>query len=222
MAPALGYSARAMTKQNDTASGEPARRKRGRPAQGESDSLKGLLVAVSARLFREQGYDNTTVRDIAAAAGVQAGSWFYHFKSKQDILQAVIEQGMQTALARIEDVAARGLAPREALGAMVHAHLETLLSPGQDFVHVMLYEWRALDAQAQARIVGLKDRYEALWDQVIGALHASGEWPSPGRLDRLWLFGALNWSAQWYRRDAGVSIDELAESALQFLLRSKR
>lgn len=184
------------------------------------DSLRAALIAVSARLFREKGYDNTTVRDIAAAAGVQAGSWFYHFKSKQEILQAVIEQGMHQALDRIEQIAAQQLAPREALRRMVHTHLETLLAPGQDFVHVMLYEMRALDADARQRIVGLKDRYEGLWDEVIAALHASGEWPGPGRLDRLWLFGALNWSAQWYRQEAGGSIDELAESALRFLLRS--
>ncbi|MCE3263199.1 MAG: transcriptional regulator, TetR family [Pseudoduganella sp.] len=207
-----------MTKTSETAA-TPAPRKRGRPAQGESDSLRGLLVAVSARLFREKGFDNTTVRDIAAAAGVQAGSWFYHFKSKQDILQAVIEQGMQQALSRIEEVAALRLPPREALRRLVHTHLETLLSPGQDFVYVMLYEWRALDAEAQQRVVAAKDRYEALWDAVLRELQASGEWPAPGKLDRLWLFGALNWSAQWYRRDAGVSIDELAESAIRFLLR---
>ncbi|WP_374585606.1 TetR/AcrR family transcriptional regulator [Pseudoduganella sp.] len=196
-----------------------APRRRGRPAQGDSASLKPLLIAVSAKLFREKGFDNTTVRDIAAAAGVQAGSWFYHFKSKQDILQAVIEQGMQQALSRIEEVAALRLPPREALRRLVHTHLETLLSPGQDFVYVMLYEWRALDAEAQLRIVAAKDRYEALWDAVLRELQASGEWPAPGQLDRLWLFGALNWSAQWYRREAGVSIDELAESALRFLLR---
>lgn len=196
-----------------------APRRRGRPARGESDSLKPLLIAVSARLFREKGFDNTTVRDIAAAAGVQAGSWFYHFKSKQDILQAVIEQGMQQALSRIEEVAALRLPPRAAFQRLVHTHLETLLSPGQDFVYVMLYEWRALDAEAQLRIVAAKDRYEALWDGVLRELQASGEWPAPGQLDRLWLFGALNWSAQWYRRDAGVSIDELAQSAIRFLLR---
>ena len=201
------------------ASNSPLPRKRGRPAQAASDSLKPLLVAVSARLFREKGFDNTTVRDIAAAAGVQAGSWFYHFKSKQDILQAVIEEGMQQALARIEEVASLGLPPREAFRRLVHTHLETLLSPGQDFVYVMLYEWRALSAEGQLRIVAAKDRYEALWDAVLRELQASGEWPAPGKLDRLWLFGALNWSAQWYRRDAGVSIDELAESAIRFLLR---
>jgi len=201
------------------ASNSPSPRKRGRPAQAASDSLKTLLIAVSARLFREKGFDNTTVRDIAAAAGVQAGSWFYHFKSKQDILQAVIEEGMQQALARIEEVASLGLPPREAFRRLVHTHLETLLSPGQDFVYVMLYEWRALSTEGQLRIVAAKDHYEALWDAVLHELQASGEWPAPGKLDRLWLFGALNWSAQWYRRDAGVSIDELAESAIRFLLR---
>jgi len=155
------------------ASNSPPPRKRGRPAQAASDSLKTLLIAVSARLFREKGFDNTTVRDIAAAAGVQAGSWFYHFKSKQDILQAVIEEGMQQALARIEEVASLGLPPREAFRRLVHTHLETLLSPGQDFVYVMLYEWRALSTEGQLRIVAAKDRYEALWDAVLHELQAS-------------------------------------------------
>ena len=42
----------------------------------------------------------------------------------------------------------------------------------------------------------------------------------PTKLDRLLLFGALNWTAQWYRAGAGVGIEELAEQAVQFLLRS--
>ena len=72
----------------------------------------------------------------------------------------------------------------------------------------------ALDAEAQLRIVAAKDRYEALWDAVLRELQASGEWPAPGQLDRLWLFGALNWSAQWYDRRKGATLDELTDASL--------
>ena len=51
-----------------------AARKRGRPLKGEGATLRHELIAKSAKLFREQGYERTTVRDIAAAAGIQAGS----------------------------------------------------------------------------------------------------------------------------------------------------
>ena len=49
------------------------------------------LIRASARLFREKGYDATTVRDIAAAVGMRSGSPFYHFKNKQEAIKVAIE-----------------------------------------------------------------------------------------------------------------------------------
>ncbi|CAJ0741218.1 HTH-type transcriptional repressor KstR2 [Ralstonia edaphis] len=205
----------------DTASeAEAPRRKRGRPAQDANEGLRRALIEQSARLFREKGYGNTTVRDIAAATGVHAGSWFYYFKTKQDILQAVIEHGLTVALADIEAIDIDHLPPREAMRQLVRAHLYTLLAPNQDFIPVMLYEWRSLDAQAQERIIALKDRYEDIWTRVIDRLRASGEWAQPTPVDRLLMFGALNWTAQWYQAGAGISIDALADQAVLFILRT--
>jgi AcrR family transcriptional regulator len=195
-------------------------RKRGRPAQDANEGLRRTLIEQSARLFREKGYGNTTVRDIAAAAGVHAGSWFYHFKTKQDILLAVVEHGLSVGLADLEAVDIDGLPPREAFRQLVRAHLYTLLAPNQDFIPVMLYEWRSLDHAAQERVIALKDRYEGLWTRVIERLQRSGEWLQPTAVDRLMMFGALNWSAQWYQTGAGLSIDELADQAVLFLLRT--
>ena len=196
------------------------RRKRGRPAQDANEGLRRALIEQSARLFREKGYGNTTVRDIAAATGVHAGSWFYYFKTKQDILQAVIEHGLTVALADIEAIDINALPPREAMRQLVRAHLYTILAPHQDFIPVMLYEWRSLDAQAQERIIALKDRYEDIWTRVIDRLRTSGEWAHPTPVDRLLMFGALNWTAQWYQAGAGISIDALADQAVLFILRT--
>lgn len=199
---------------------DPPARKRGRPIQNASDSLRKDIVAHSAALFRQQGYANTTVRDISAAVGIQPGSWFYHFKTKQDILVEVVEQGMAQSLADLEAIAAQPMAPRAAFKRLVQVHLHTLLAPDHHFIAVLLYEWRSIDQPARARIIKLKDRYEAIWDEVIAALHASGDWAMPTRLDRLLMFGALNWTAQWYKPGAGGGLDELAEQAVRFLLRT--
>ena len=66
----------------------------------------------------------------------------------------------------------------------------------------------------------MTDRYEAIWDEVIEALQQSGDWTGPTTLDRLFLFGALNWTTQWFRPGAGISIEDLADQAVQFLLRT--
>jgi AcrR family transcriptional regulator len=181
---------------------------------------RGQLVRESARLFREKGYEGTSVRDIAAATGLQSGSWVYHFKTKQDILAAVMEEGLEQALGRIEGIALAALPPREQFRALVRTHLDTILGPGQDFIPVLLYEWRSLEAAARPRVVALQKRYEAVWDQVVARLHRSGDWALPTRVDRLLMFGALNWIAHWYRPGGRLGVADLAEEALQFFLRT--
>jgi AcrR family transcriptional regulator len=181
---------------------------------------RGQLVRESARLFREKGYDATSVRDIAAATGLKSGSWVYHFKTKQDILAAVMEQGLQQALVRIEAIAREQLPPRDHFRALLRTHLDTLLGPGQDFIPVLLYDWRSLDRQGRERVIALQKRYEQVWDDVIRRLQRSGDWTMPTRVDRLMMFGALNWIAQWYRPRGPLGVAQLVDEAEKFLLRT--
>ena len=55
---------------------------------------------------------------------------------------------------------------------------------------------------------------------MIAELHASGDWAEPTHLDRLLMFGALNWIAHWYRRDGDLDVAELADEAVRFVLRT--
>jgi hypothetical protein len=54
---------------------------------------------------------------------------------------------------------------------------------------------------------------------VLDALHASGKLKADVKLARLLIFGALNWSAQWYDRRKGASLDQLADAALALFIR---
>jgi len=181
---------------------------------------RGQLLRESARLFREKGYDATSVRDIAAATGLQSGSWVYHFKTKQDILAAVMEQGLQQALERIEGIAREELPPREHFRALVRTHLDTLLGPGQDFIPVLLYDWRSLDRRGRERVIALQKRYEQVWDDVIRQLQRTGDWAMPSRIDRLLMFGALNWIVQWFRPRGPLDVAEIVAEAEKFFLRT--
>jgi TetR/AcrR family transcriptional regulator, cholesterol catabolism regulator len=105
-----------------------------------------------------------------------------------------------------------------------------LLGPDSDFVPVMLYEWRMLDASQLGAITALKDAYEAAWMPVMDALHACGQLAGDPALARLMIFGALNWSVQWYqppvdstratRSRQRATLDELTTTALQLFLKA--
>jgi len=191
-----------------------------RAKRSDDANRRSQLIRASARLFREKGYEGTSVRDIAAATGMQSGSWVYHFRTKQDILAAVMEEGLARALERIEAIAVRRLEPREKFRALVRTHLENLLGPGQDFIPVLLYESRSLEPSHRPRVVAPQKRYEQAWTDVIGELQARGDWALPTRADRLLMFGALNWIAHWYHGGGGLTVEQLTDDCVRFFLRT--
>ena len=220
-----------------TSPADAPRRPRGRPRKTADERDDGNrrreLVAGAARLFRQQGFAATSTRDIAAAVGMRSGSPFYHFESKEALLGAVMLEGMQGALQRQQAALAQlpaGAPPRERLRALVRNHFDVLLGPDSDFIPVMLYEWRSVNAGQRSEVNQLKDRYEADWVPELEALHAQGQLGADPALARLMIFGALNWSAQWYVPPSGrsararsrASLDDLTESALQLFLRGPR
>ena len=59
------------------------------------DRTHEVILKAAARLFCEKGYAASTLRDIAASAGMKAGSLYYHFNSKEEMLDAILDQGVR-------------------------------------------------------------------------------------------------------------------------------
>ena len=205
---------------------DAAKRPRGRPRKTMEDrddgNRRGELLRSAARLFRRKGFDATSTRDIAAAVGMQSGSPFYHFKSKGALLYAVMEEGMRSAIDRQQLALLRaGGAAADAAGRlriMIRNHFDVLLGPGSDFIPVMLYEARSITPRQRAMLAQLQSEYEAPWVPVLEALHRTGRLKAEVKLARLLIFGALNWSAQWYDRRKGASLDELTNEAMKLFI----
>ena len=205
----------------------PAKRRRGRPRktvdERDDGNRRQALLAQAAQLFRRKGFDATTTRDIAAAAGMQSGSPFYHFKSKDALLYVVMEEGMRSALSRLlaatQAPGYAGLTPAAQLRVLVTVHFDVLLGPGSDFVPVMLYESRALPVRQRKSLALLIGEYESLWLPVLDGLYASGQLRAPVRLARLLILGALNWSVQWFDPKKGASLHELTDAAMALFLK---
>jgi len=199
------------------------KRPRGRPRktlyERDDGNRRHQLLQCAARLFRRKGFGATTTRDIAAAVGMHSGSPFYHFKSKNALLYAVMEEGMRSALER-QRKAMRAVAegpvsePLVQLRLLVRAHFDVLLGPGNDFIPVMLYEARALNTRQRSALAALQSEYEAAWVPVLDTLHASGRLQSPAALARLLILGALNWSVQWFDRKKAASLEDLTDAAM--------
>lgn len=215
---------------SDLATDPPLRRSRGRPRKTADERDDGnrrqALLRAAAHLFRRKGFAATSTRDIAAAVGMRSGSPFYHFENKEALLAAVMEEGMQRALQHQRErmdaavnACAQPLSARECLSVLVRGHFDNLLGPESDHIPVMLYEWRWLAPQQKQVVSELMAEYEAVWVPVLQALRREGALRGDTALARLLIFGALNWTAQWYDAEGPATLDGLTEAALQLFVK---
>ncbi len=207
------------------------RRTRGRPRKSADERDDGNrrqdVLRAAAQLFRQHGFAATRTRDIATAAGMQSGSPFYHFENKQALLGAVILEGMQRAVTRQKaamDQASEAAGnsppdPRQRLRVLIRTHFDVLLGPDSEFIPVMLYEWRSLTAMQRAAVNDLRRSYEGMWVAPLQALVAAGAVSGDPALARLMIFGALNWSVQWFDPGQRATLDDLTDTALRLFLK---
>jgi AcrR family transcriptional regulator len=204
------------TRGKKSAARNASRRALPAPLSDDEANRRADIVRASARLFREKGFAGTTVRDIANAVGMQSGSPFYHFGSKVDILVAVMEEGLRQGLEETHSVLARELPPRERLHAMIEAHLHTIHGPGSDFIPVLLYDWRSLPEAHRKHIVAWRDQYDAAWQHVLEDLDRIGALAVDPKLARLFILGAVNFTALWYRSGGPMTLAQVADAAVDF------
>ncbi len=148
-------------------------------------------------LFGSRGYGRTSMRDIATAVGMLPGSVYYHFTSKEALLSAVYEHGIDQAIAALKEAVAAKRDPWDRLEAAAVAHLRLLVTDGA--LAAVVSERPNQPGSARAELVQQRDRYEAVFRRLIAAVPLPpGVKPGPFRLA---LLGSLNWALTWFRPD---------------------
>lgn len=184
----------------------------------DPDSARGRLLHEAAGLFRDKGYERTTVRDLAAAVGIQSGSLFHHFRTKEDILKAVMVETIRLNTAVMRAAMDAADSSREKLKALVRAELESINGQTGEAMAVLVFEWRSLSEASQADVLTLRDIYEALWLDVLNALKEDGALIADPFVVRRMLAGALSWTVTWYRPErGGLTLEGLTDQVIAML-----
>lgn len=171
--------------------------------QSEGGSRR-LILDTAARLLRSGGYHQTTLREIAEAVGIRKASLYYHFASKEEIVEAVVNDGVRfvhqavaAALAETE-----GAAPRDRLEAAIGAHL-TALHGNSDYTSASIKVFTFGETKAPDSVRSVRRAYEDVWRGLIAELQACGALSRERAPDvlRYLLLGAMNGSIDWFRAE---------------------
>lgn len=84
------------------------------------------LLAIAARLFADKGFKNTTVRDIADAAGILSGSLYHHFDSKESMVDEILRTFQEDLFGQYDDILASDADPLAKLEQAVLVSFEAI------------------------------------------------------------------------------------------------
>ncbi|TQS46145.1 TetR/AcrR family transcriptional regulator [Cryptosporangium phraense] len=175
---------------------EAVKRPVGRPRR--DDNSAQVVLAAAADLFATRGFDATSMRDISTAAGVQPASVYYHFRSKEALLVAIVDRAATEVADRVRR-AVTADDPWARLEQACAAHLTALLH-GEGAMRVLATEIPSRrSGEVHQAMLAIRDSYEQVFRDLVAAL------PLRPKVDRryvrLTLLGAVNWSLIWYRPD---------------------
>jgi len=178
-----------------------------------ADTERERILFTAARLFREYGFEKTTVREIAKACDLLPGSLHYRYRAKEDILVDMMGVAIEKTIHGITEAISGTQDPLQQVRAALQAHIDVLLS-GDDLTYVLLFEWRSLRGDARKEIIRERDRYERCWATMLDALKEQRliRPDVDTHLFRLIGLGAINWMATWYKKGGEYSLDEIGES----------
>jgi AcrR family transcriptional regulator len=167
-----------------------------------ADASRVQILTTAARMFGERGYAGTSLRDIAAAIGMKAGSLYYHFASKEELATEVLRIGVERVHLAVADrlrAMDAGAPSRDKFTCAIVAHLETLwLESNFTSAHIRCIHSAPLNVRNRLRRA--RRDYEKVWSDLIGEADARSALPEgadPNAI-RLALLGALNWSLEWF------------------------
>lgn len=183
---------------------------------GEPPDRRQLIISAAAELFADEGYDRTSIRDIARKAGLLPGSVYHHFASKDELYLAVHGEGFQRLMESVRAAIDGSSDPWERLTRACEVHVRRIAT-GSPVDRVTGHNLAMIgNSELFAKMRPMREAYENVYRQLIDALPVA---PGTDRtLLRLLLLSGMNWVYVWYR-EGKRSPKEIADTMVEMLRR---
>src|SRR3977135_3725630 len=168
------------------------------------------FLSRAAKVFADQGYHSSTMRDLAAATDMSLAGMYYYVRGKEELLFRIQERCFLRVLAGAQRaLAALGAAdPAERLPADIHHHV-TFFAAHMAEMKVLSHEANSLTGERQRKVNAIKRRYVDLLEGLLKDV-APEESAAERSAATYTLFGMMNWIYNWYDPAGEIDPERLA------------
>jgi AcrR family transcriptional regulator len=189
------------------------------PASERGSTTLDLVLSTSTDLFAERGFAAASMRELADRANLPLSSFYYYFRSKYDVLLAIMDTAMGRLESGAEEVWDEHLDPVQQLRALVDRHVRVhLLYPAA--ASVADGEMKALESDDRKAMVARRDRYERRFRGVLTAGVEEGLF-APDLDISVASMAILTMSTSvidWWYPEGRYSVEETARTLAEFAL----
>ena len=189
-----------------------------RTTGSNGEKTAALVREAGIRLIWQQGFEAMSLRRLAAEVGIQPGSLYNHFETKQALLYDIVRDHMETLLAACDTALAEPVEPRDRLIAFAGFHLRYHMTRRM-LVYIANSELRSLEPDNRASIVALRKRYEQKLTDILVAGAARGLFRvADPRVTTFALIWMLTGICEWYQPNGRMNEDELVALHVDMVL----
>lgn len=175
------------------------------------------ILAVSARLFAQNGYPGTAMSQLAQACGLSKPALYHYVPDKAELLARICEAHVDKLAGLVREVRALELAPEAQLRALIERFLAVYTAARHEH-RVLTEDLKFLPEQRQQRIRELEREVVQGFAVALAALRPGLEAAGLAKPVTMLLFGMINWTYTWHRPEGPLSDTQLAEVVSQLLL----
>jgi len=184
-----------------------------------STSRRDELLGIAGRLFAQRGFKNTTVRDIADASGIQSGSLYHHFDSKEEMVDELLSTFQTALFATYDDIVGSDLDVRGKVDAVVRASFDAI---EQHHDEVAIFQNDAgylMQFDRFGYLRGHNKRFHEMWTALLDEGTRTGELRSDldPELTYRFIRDTVWVAVRWYRPGRDHAVSEVADQYLAIL-----
>jgi AcrR family transcriptional regulator len=184
----------------------------------EGRSMRESILAAAIQLFAEYGYHAAPLRDIARIAGIQAASIYHHYPNKQSLLVEIMTTHMQQLNRQLEHILREYDEPVERLQQAItnHIHLHTRYKAEFFIIDT---EIRSLEAENRLNIISLRDRYDALLQELLRDGMERGTFrQSDVKVTSYAIIAMCTEVASWFRAGGRLTVQQVIDIHCQMIM----
>lgn len=171
------------------------------------------VIDKAATVFAEKGYYGASLKDIADRLSMHQASLYHYFSDKEAALAIVCLVGVAGFVTNLTHISETNCSAAEKVSLAVRSHLAPLRDRA-DHMRVFLSQRKFLSGENCLRIRQMADAYEVLIERIFLEGVANGEMRADlnCRLASLTMIGLCNSAVEWYGREPGLDIDQVAKA----------